>query len=315
MILGVDVSSYQTTVEWPALYTAGVKFAIVKTSQGQYLQDTMGTSHAQRAKAAGMVVGLYHFMDTSAAPLAQAQYAMGIFQKLPYDFLALDVEELANTNPTPQQITDCARGILDYWKVKTSKPIIIYSRAEYLYNNAAPMLAWCLNYPLWLASYPFKDGRENVTWEELTATAQALTGGPAFPNGWPDKSRKWFMWQFSGDKFVTPGLGTGDYDLYPGSETDLRKWAGLAAPGTPAPEPAPQPEPGQELRATGKVVAPVLNIRTGPGLDYPTIGHKDNGDTVEALQIGGQEVWIKVQDNPSGWCCVRRAGTDFIKMD
>lgn len=61
--LGVDVSSWQTTVDWKKLYKAGVRFAIIKAAQGKYKQDPICPSHLKEAKAAGMICGVYHWMD------------------------------------------------------------------------------------------------------------------------------------------------------------------------------------------------------------------------------------------------------------
>lgn len=326
MILGVDVSSYQSTVDWPLLKAHGVEFAIVKISQGMYITDSKGASHAADARATGMVVGLYHFLDTRHNALAQAQYALGIANQYSYDFLALDIEELANTSPTPIQISETARTILDYWKVKTTKPLVIYSRANYMADEAYPMLDWALNYPLWLASYPFKDGREVVTWEELVQRVPANTA-PYFPRNWPDPNHKWLFWQFSGDKFVTPGLGLGDYNFFNGTLADLKTWASVSTSGGDQPVGdnggilggvtipdggGGTTKPVAPTVYTGTVVSDTVNIRSGPNINLNKLGSLKKGDTFPVLDVSGQDVWLEIA--PNQWVCMHQGNTVLVEI-
>ena len=49
--LGVDVSHWQAQVEWPQLYAAGVRFAVVKATQGNYRRDLLLHTHLHGAAA------------------------------------------------------------------------------------------------------------------------------------------------------------------------------------------------------------------------------------------------------------------------
>jgi len=61
--LGVDVSSWQPKVDWKVLYEGGVRFAIIKLSQGNYSYDRFTREHVRGAMEAGLLVGLYHWHD------------------------------------------------------------------------------------------------------------------------------------------------------------------------------------------------------------------------------------------------------------
>jgi GH25 family lysozyme M1 (1,4-beta-N-acetylmuramidase) len=311
-VLGVDVSSYQASVDWPQLKANGVEFAIVKVSQGVSLTDSMATNHLNGAKNAGMLAGLYHFMDAHVPALAQAQYAYGLASKMDFDFLCLDVEELGGI-PSPATVSSTAHAILQYWAAKTTKPLVIYSRSEFIEVDATPALSWCLNYPLWLASYPFQDGRLELTWDQFKTLIPA--GGPWFPKDWPDKTHKWTFWQFSGDKFITPGLGLGDYNLFNGSLDDLYKWAGKSVLAETPVQTVPQPAPVAQQPSgglTGVVRADVLNVMAGPGINYPVVGQVLKGFTCEVNKISGTDIWVEV--DPGRWICIQRGSTQYVDV-
>ena len=67
---GVDVSSYQGRIDWSAAYADGIRFAMIKATQGRSLTDanlrnfTDSRFHenAVGASGAGMVCGAYHYL-------------------------------------------------------------------------------------------------------------------------------------------------------------------------------------------------------------------------------------------------------------
>ncbi len=60
MILGVDVSSYTTTVDWPQLRTNGIQFAYARTCDGLN-EDKLYRLHTIGARNAGVAIGGYQF--------------------------------------------------------------------------------------------------------------------------------------------------------------------------------------------------------------------------------------------------------------
>lgn len=51
-----------------------------------------------------------------------------------------------------------------------------------------------------------------------------------------------------------------------------------------------QPEPAGEIM---RVAVDVLNVRSGPGVQYPLVGRLHAGDTVTPFKLAG-EVWVKI---------------------
>ena len=56
---------------------------------------------------------------------------------------------------------------------------------------------------------------------------------------------------------------------------------------------------------------PSLNIRSGPSIVYPTIGSLANGETIDVLEIGGTEVWVRTA---KGYIAFRYNGTNLVEI-
>jgi len=73
--------------------------------------------------------------------------------------------------------------------------------------------------------------------------------------------------------------------------------AGLPAPGQPA-SPTPVTPTAQ-----AEIVAWSLKVRTGPGIDYPTLAHLSQGERVPVLSVDPASGWleIKLSTGEIGW--------------
>jgi lysozyme len=232
--LGVDVSSWQATVHWEKLYAAGVRFAIIKAAQGSYRQDPLCPTHLRGAQAAGMLCGVYHWMDPASAVENQINNLATCLKGLDYTFLALDVEQYwsdweewqqgkITKRYTGKQISDCARACAEQMRESFGKPVLIYTRASFVKEYAPQMANWLAEWPLWLAHYPYRPGKLHLTWEQLKRDYVPSIPAPSLPGGCKD----WRFWQFSGDKFILPGEQSAlDLNFYQGSLQDLQAWLG-----------------------------------------------------------------------------------------
>lgn len=241
MILGIDVSRWQPTVDWALLKSAGVEFVIIKATQGNYTVDTMLKKHVEGANKAGMIIGLYHWCDPLVDATSQARYFINAVQGLPFHMVAADVEqfwadwqEWSQGNITkylsPDAISNNARAILSYWDKNLKVPTILYSRASFVHGFARPMLSWVCNYPLWMAHYPYNTTRVKTTWDVFKSQYKPSISGPALPSG----CTKWTFWQFTGDKFILPGVDTAlDVNYFNGDLAQLRQFVKLDAPPPP----------------------------------------------------------------------------------
>lgn len=57
----IDISHWQPPVNWAKARKAGIEGVYIKVSQGASYRDPAAAQHYQGAKAAGMLVGFYHF--------------------------------------------------------------------------------------------------------------------------------------------------------------------------------------------------------------------------------------------------------------
>jgi len=248
MIIGVDVSKFQSSVDWKLLKSKGVEFVICKATQGNYSTDPKLVEYATDAHTAGMIVGAYHWCDPIVAADQQAQYFLDNIKGLEVDFVALDVEQQwADWNEwknrqvtnllTPQKISDTAGQIIATWEAALKCPIVVYTRTSFVEEFAKPMEGWLAQYPLWLAYYPYKAGVVSTSWDIFQTEYKPQITGPALPAG----CSQWTFWQFTGGKFILPGVDTAvDVNYFNGTLDDLDKFVGIPAAAvseTPSPLP------------------------------------------------------------------------------
>src|SRR4051794_34611703 len=77
--LGIDVSSYQGTITWPNVAAAGISFAWAKATEGTGYQDAYFVGNQNNGKAAGVLMGAYHYArydlhTGTAGATAEANY-------------------------------------------------------------------------------------------------------------------------------------------------------------------------------------------------------------------------------------------------
>ncbi|MHB1846076.1 MAG: glycoside hydrolase family 25 protein, partial [Deltaproteobacteria bacterium] len=71
---GIDVSSYQGSVNWGSVASSGRSFGFAKATQGNYYQDSTFPGNWAGMKSAGIVRGAYHWLDGSINGTVQADY-------------------------------------------------------------------------------------------------------------------------------------------------------------------------------------------------------------------------------------------------
>jgi len=85
--------------------------------------------------------------------------------------------------------------------------------------------------------------------------------------------------------------------------------AEFAWPGSPPP---PPPPPDQGLRM--RVIASRLNVRTGPGTVYASIGSLSAGDHVVVQDIAGASAWVEIDyQGRRAWACVQGGASRYME--
>jgi GH25 family lysozyme M1 (1,4-beta-N-acetylmuramidase) len=202
---GMDVSSYQGTVDWTTAYADGARFAFIKATEStDYINPDFAAQY-NGAYDVGMIRGAYHFAipGSTSTGAAQATYFIAHGggwsadgQTIPG---ALDLEY----NPYGADCYGLSQSAMASW---ISSFVTTYLAAEGRYPVIYSSTSWwseCVGTagtfssdPLWIARY-------------------ASTVG-TLPNGWTIYS----FWQYD-----DAGTFPGDQDLFNGSLSSLRSLA------------------------------------------------------------------------------------------
>ena len=222
-ILGVDLSRWQNigeAIDFNRMAAAGVAYAFIKGSDGLASEDALAIPHvtawAPAAKAAGILVGYYHFarIPVTADPnviiadaQAQAAQAAGRLaglggydeRTMPY---VLDVEGV-NSSISDEMVTLWTFTWMDAMQAATGRVPIMYSYRSFLadrYLQDAATVEKFRNYHLWLA-------QPGNPADPAVQVGQGLSGRPCYNTAWKqsDCSYVWTFWQYT---------NSGDRELY-----------------------------------------------------------------------------------------------------
>ena len=220
-ILGVDLSRWQSidesTIDFNRMAAAGAGFAFIKGSDGLASEDKLAVPHVKKwapaAKAAGILVGYYHFarvpktsdrakvIASANAQAAQAKKRLDSLggyddRTLPY---VLDIEKVSKAT-SQATITLWTFTWLEAMEKSTGKRPIIYSYRVFLaskFLTDATTVNKLRGYHLWLAQ-PGNPADPSVQ------VGQGLNGKPCFVTAWKqsDCTYVWTFWQYtnSGDR-------------------------------------------------------------------------------------------------------------------
>ena len=162
--LAVDVSAYQSDLDWNLLRQAGVTIAFIRVgfrgygAEGNIKEDDMFRSHMEGAKAAGMRVGIYFFSQAVSYDegVAEAQFALraaseyGIDMPIVIDTEELLVEDARTADLSVDARTDAVVGFCETVKNAGYAPMIYSNRNWFVQNLDLTRLG---DYKLWLAQY------------------------------------------------------------------------------------------------------------------------------------------------------------------
>lgn len=119
-VRGIDISAHNGPVDFRRVKNAGYKFVWIKASEGETFRDTLFTRNHDRAVAAGLSAGAYHYFRFDCDGLLQAiNLVQALEGREPELGVAIDVEEERNATgiPTPQIVTQLAT-MLDYLNLR-----------------------------------------------------------------------------------------------------------------------------------------------------------------------------------------------------
>lgn len=194
-IEGIDVSHWQGPIDWARVAASGRKFAFMKASDSTtYVDPTYPTNDAG-ARAAGLVVGAYHFARPDLTPgdaVAEADHFANQLRLGSGDLPpVLDLEQTGGLGVP--DLHAWVEAFLEQLYVRTGVRGIIYVSPSFWTNR--------MGNSGWFAAHGY-----NVLWIAHWTTAPE----PWVPaDNWGGKG--WTFWQYTSDGSV-PGIG-GRVDL------------------------------------------------------------------------------------------------------
>jgi GH25 family lysozyme M1 (1,4-beta-N-acetylmuramidase) len=248
-VQGVDVASYQeapTAISWSKVAAAGIQFAAIKATEGQYYVNPYASADLSAAKAAGLAVLAYAFAipnggGASSSATAQADYliaqAGGPDGQAPSFMLDIEYDPYTSSDHTnecyglsPLAMQDWISAFGSEVMARTGRLPILYTTQDWWQTCTGGSTALS-QFPLWAADY-------------------TTAPGPALPTGWST----WNLWQYTSTGTVSgiATIGHTDLDqLNPAAVTIL--------------------SPGNQVAAAGSVVS--LQLRgSAPGLSFTASG-------------------------------------------
>ncbi len=164
---GIDVSRYNTSINWTAVKKAGVDFAIIRVGyrgygdSGTLCEDSYYKTNLKNATAAGIPVGVYIFSQalTTAEARAEANFVISRIKSynvtlpvvMDYEFAGTSDSRLVKANLTKAEATNNCLAFIDTVKKAGYEPMV-YANKNYLTNNlnastvAAEASIWLANY-------------------------------------------------------------------------------------------------------------------------------------------------------------------------
>lgn len=145
---GIDVSTWQGTINWSKVAAAGVEFVIIRggyrgVTYGKLAEDAMFESNIKGAKAAGLKVGVYIYSQaiTVEEGIEEAQYLLDLVEGYDIDLpLVIDYEyyntdgRLYNAKLSRREATDICLAFCDTVEA-AGYDSMVYANASMLNDN------------------------------------------------------------------------------------------------------------------------------------------------------------------------------------
>lgn len=219
---GIDVSYWNSGIDWPKVRATGQRFVFAKATEGDFYADPSFAANWSGAKAAGLLRGAYHFFRANVDGRKQAKKYIDYIKSTKDNGELPPVLDLETQDGQPNaRIILRAKEWLDEVEAAFGRKPIIYSGKfflqDYFSEAGGGPPAWAKDYPLWLAQYPntYVDGQQ-----------------PFLPRGW----FSWTFWQYS-EKGLLNGINANvDLNVFNGTLEELYKFAGAQITTQPTAE-------------------------------------------------------------------------------
>ncbi|HEY5984413.1 MAG TPA: GH25 family lysozyme [Anaerolineales bacterium] len=212
---GLDVSIWQAEIDWKRVRAAGVRFALIKATEGVAYTDSTFVHNWRGAGANGILRGAYCFFHPNQDARQQAEKFVRTVREQGGEPELPSAIDLEVTDGVPaKRIIAGVKVWLDEVEQRLGRRPLIYSGVDFLdtsFTEQGKPPAWAAAYPLWLGWFPRK---------------YAPGMAPLMPKGWS----AWRFWQYSGKGRVDGIDAAVDLDLFNGTADELAAFAKAPAP-------------------------------------------------------------------------------------
>lgn len=186
---GIDVSRYQSHIDWKKVAEQDITFAFVKASEGETISDQFFCQNWNEMKKAGIRRGAYHFFRPKTSVQTQVKNFMdNVFIEKGDLPPVLDVEVMdgVSTEKLVRQMKSWLEIIENEYHIRP----IIYTNLKFYNTHLAEDFS---DYPVWIARY-------NHYFQPVL-----------------DKGKKWDFWQY-GNRGQLDGIdGDVDFNVFHGT--------------------------------------------------------------------------------------------------
>lgn len=192
---GLDVSHYQSRIDWDKVYSNNIEFTFVKATEGEELKDSLFLNNWSELKRVGIKRGAYHFFRPTLSVAKQACNFIESVDLQPGDLPpVLDVE--VTNNASPVVITSRVRTWLEIVEMHYNTRPIIYTNLKFYETYLAKDFA---DYPIWIARYNYAEPKLSVHDE-------------------------WVFWQYGNRGRMEGIAGDVDFNVFNGTSEELEEW-------------------------------------------------------------------------------------------
>lgn len=272
-IEGLDISNHNGVVQWPQIKAAGIAFSFIKATEGNNFVDPYFARNMAGARAAGIIVGAYHYYRYDVDPAAQAEHFLRTIGRVPVGDLppTIDVEAPADGSGASQGRVKDIAGVaimLRLVEAGTGRKPIVYTYPS-VWGTTMGGSKDFGQYPLWIANYGVQ--------------------APTVPQGW----QTYTFWQYT-DRGSVGGAPFVDRDVFNGDMAALLRLTGQATPpAPPTPNPTPRPEAIKMTQETvnGHVVHGNIYQYWAAGGRIPVFGMPVSDEFTQ--RINGQDYTVQ----------------------
>ncbi|MES2913720.1 MAG: GH25 family lysozyme [Pseudomonadota bacterium] len=202
---GIDLSRFQTSVDWTTARANGVNFAFIKATEGADMVDPMFEDHWRGAGAAGVRRGAYHFFYHCRPAAEQARWFIRNVPRTPGALPPVLDMEWTPTSPTctlrrdGATIRSEAKIFLDILERHYGQRPLIYTTVDFFEDTE-----------LW----------------RLSGVEFWLRSVADHPSGVYD-GKAWSFWQYTSTGLVPGTAGLVDLNVFAGSRQAWADWLRL----------------------------------------------------------------------------------------